>query len=212
MAENSTTVTTVAATDPDAGQTLTFSIAGGADAGLFTIDGSTGALAFASAPDFEAPADANGDNIYEVIVQVSDGLGGIDTQTIAVTVTNVTGVSPPASNAAIITGTGEEDVLTGLGAANNMQGLGGDDILSGGSGADTIDGGVGHDTIDGGTGNDVLLGGTGNDIFSYIFGGGADTVDGGADTDTLNIIGTTGNNALDIVFDGASITDFEGEQ
>ena len=210
MAENSTAVTTVAATDPDPGQALTFSFAGGADGGLFTIDGNTGALAFASAPDFEAPADANGDNIYEVTVQASDGAGGIDTQAITVTVANVAGISPPASNASTITGAGEEDVLTGLGGVNNLQGLGGNDVLSGGGGVDTIDGGAGNDTIDGGTGNDALLGGTGNDTFSYTFGGGADTVDGGADTDTLNIIGTTGNSTLDVVFDGTSITNFEG--
>ena len=54
--------------------------------------------AFASAPDFEAPADANGDNIYEVTVQASDGAGGIDTQAITVTVANVAGISPPPSN------------------------------------------------------------------------------------------------------------------
>jgi Cadherin domain len=102
VAENGTAVTTVAAADPDAGQTLTFSIVGGADAPLFRIDGSTGALAFASAPDFEAPADANADNIYEVTVQVSDGAGGIDTQAIAVTVTNVAGISPDAQARALL--------------------------------------------------------------------------------------------------------------
>ena len=62
------------ATDADLPpQTLTYSLGGGADAALFTIDGSTGVLAFTTSPDFEAPADANGDNVYEVIVQVSDG-------------------------------------------------------------------------------------------------------------------------------------------
>src|SRR5262249_11868656 len=34
--------------------------------------------------------------------------------------------------------------------------------------------------------------------------------DGGADTDSLRVIGTTGNNVLDVIFDGASITSFEG--
>ena len=38
IAENTTAVTTVTATDPDAGQTLSYSISGGADAGKFTID------------------------------------------------------------------------------------------------------------------------------------------------------------------------------
>ena len=87
IAENSTAVTTVTATDPDVGQTLSYSIIGGADASKFTIDSTTGALSFITAPNFEAPTDAGGNNVYDVIVQVSDGHGGIDTQAIAVTVT-----------------------------------------------------------------------------------------------------------------------------
>jgi hypothetical protein len=61
VAENTTAVTTVTAADVDAGDTLTYSIVGGDDAGLFTIDASTGALSFVTAPDFEAPGDADGD-------------------------------------------------------------------------------------------------------------------------------------------------------
>ena len=38
VAENTTAVTTVTATDPDAGATLTYSIVGGADAAKFTIN------------------------------------------------------------------------------------------------------------------------------------------------------------------------------
>ncbi|EMI18983.1 Pentaxin, partial [Rhodopirellula maiorica SM1] len=90
--ENDTTVTTVTASDIDVpAQTLTYSKAGGADAALFSIDDSTGALTFIAAPDFENPGDAGGDNIYEVIVQVSDGTL-TDSQTITVTVTDVSNV------------------------------------------------------------------------------------------------------------------------
>ncbi|MCA9215240.1 MAG: DUF4347 domain-containing protein, partial [Planctomycetales bacterium] len=88
VAENTTTVTTVTATDADL-DTLTYSITGGADAAKFTINSSTGVLTFISAPDFESPTDANTDNVYEVTVQVSDGNGGIDTQSLSMTVTNV---------------------------------------------------------------------------------------------------------------------------
>ena len=88
IAENTTAVTTVTATDPDVGQTLSYSIIGGADASKFTIDATTGALSFVTAPNFELPTDAGGNNVYDVIVQVSDGHGGIDTQAIAVTVEN----------------------------------------------------------------------------------------------------------------------------
>ena len=45
VAENTTAVTTVTATDADLpAQTLTYSITGGADAAQFTIDATTGAL------------------------------------------------------------------------------------------------------------------------------------------------------------------------
>lgn len=90
--ENATAVAAVVATDAD-GATLTHSIIGGADAALFTIDPVTGALAFITAPDFEAPGDFNGDNIYDVIVQASDGTN-IDEQQIAVTVGNANDISP----------------------------------------------------------------------------------------------------------------------
>jgi hypothetical protein len=89
VGENSTVVTTVTATDVDAGHTLGYSIAGGADAARFTISNSTGQLSFVSAPSYEAPADSGGNNVYDVTVQVSDGQGGTDTQAIAVTVANV---------------------------------------------------------------------------------------------------------------------------
>jgi hypothetical protein len=56
VAENSTAVTTVAASDPDAGQTLTYSILGGLDAERFTIDRVTGALTFIAAPWTAGPA------------------------------------------------------------------------------------------------------------------------------------------------------------
>ncbi len=88
VAENGTAVGVVVATDPDAAAALSYSISGGADSALFSINASTGALAFVAAPDFEAPGDAGANNVYDVIVRVSDGTLA-DTQAIAVTVTNV---------------------------------------------------------------------------------------------------------------------------
>ena len=57
-------------------------------------------LSFASAPDFEVPTDAGGDNVYNVDVLVSDG-ALIDTQSIAVTVTNVN-EAPTITSAATV--------------------------------------------------------------------------------------------------------------
>jgi hypothetical protein len=69
VAENSTAITTVTAS----GTSLVYSIIGGADSARFAINASTGALSFVAAPNFEAPGDANADNVYDVQVQVSDG-------------------------------------------------------------------------------------------------------------------------------------------
>lgn len=88
VAENTTAVTTVTADDPD--DTPTFSITGGADKDLFTIDGTTGALSFKTAPNFES-----GDTSYEVEVTASDG-DATDKQMITVNVTNVN--EPPVAN------------------------------------------------------------------------------------------------------------------
>ena len=97
--ENQTSVTTVTATDVDLpADTLTFTIIGGADASLFSISSGTGVLAFNTAHDFESPADADGNNVYEVTVQVSDGNGGVDTQAISVTVTDDNDVPAITSN------------------------------------------------------------------------------------------------------------------
>jgi Domain of unknown function (DUF4347) len=69
VAENTTAVTTVGATDSDwPTPALAYSIAGGADQAKFSINSVTGALRFTAAPDFELPGDANGDNVYEVVV------------------------------------------------------------------------------------------------------------------------------------------------
>jgi len=95
LAENLAGATTMTATDVD-GDPLTYSIVGGADAARFTLDPTTGALRFVGAPDFENPADVGGDNVYDVQVQVNDGQGGTDTQSLAITVTNVMeGSAPP---------------------------------------------------------------------------------------------------------------------
>ncbi len=90
IAENETTVAVPSTiTDPDLGDTHTFVITGGADFDLFTINGTTGALTFDAAPDFEMPLDDNGDNIYEVNIRVFDSDGAIsNTEAVQVQVTD----------------------------------------------------------------------------------------------------------------------------
>jgi Ca2+-binding RTX toxin-like protein len=100
--ENTTAVTTIVASDADAGSVLSYSIAGGVDAGKFSIDAATGALKFVAAPNAEAPADVGTNNIYDVTVRVSDGLGFSD-QAVSVKINDLNefAVSTPVdSNAA----------------------------------------------------------------------------------------------------------------
>ncbi|WP_260963154.1 beta strand repeat-containing protein [Pseudomonas citri] len=111
VAENTTAVTTVTATDADLpAQTLSYSLlsTAGTDFSKFSIS-SGGVLTFNSAPDYENAQDVggtDGDNAYVVDVQVADGNGGIDTQTLTVNVQNV--VETPVDTVAptvIVTGT-----------------------------------------------------------------------------------------------------------
>ena len=174
IAENTTALTTVTSTDVE-GSTPHYSIFGGDDAAAFMIDANTGVLAFLAAPDFENPTDVGADNIYDVILRVSDGAGGLDTQSISVTVTNVAGSTQIGDDAAnVLIGTGEEDLLSGRG---------GRDMLSGGAAGDTINGGDGDDSLYGNAGADTINGGAGID---YIDGGAdGDTIHGGDDNDTI---------------------------
>ena len=109
--ENRTAVTTVTATDPDAGATQTYSIVGGVDSAKFTINSSTGVLTFASAPNFEAPTDLDANNVYNVIVRASDGTLS-DDQALAVSVTNDTTAPTVTSIAAVSSKTGNDGTAT----------------------------------------------------------------------------------------------------
>ncbi len=91
-------VATYTATDPD-DDTITGGLTlSGADAGKFNF--SSGALTFQTSPDFENPADAGGDNVYNVIVSASDGsLSG--TLAVTITVTDVNEVLTVTGDATV---------------------------------------------------------------------------------------------------------------
>jgi lysophospholipase L1-like esterase len=112
VTENTTAVTTVTTTDPDGpGRSFVLS---GADAARFAIDQGTGALRFLSAPDFEAPADQGGDNVYDVTVTVNDGAGGSDNQALRVNVIDAP-IEPPPSGNLIVNGEFEDNGLLNTG-------------------------------------------------------------------------------------------------
>jgi VCBS repeat-containing protein len=95
VAENVSAVMIVTGADVDLpAQALTYSVSGGADQALFTINAVTGALSFTAPRDFEVVTDANGDNVYVVQVRVTDSQGASTVQTLQVTVTDVAEVLP----------------------------------------------------------------------------------------------------------------------
>src|ERR1043165_3801528 len=85
LAEDRRGVTRVVATDSNPGA-ITYSITGGEDQALFTIDPTSGLLSLVNVPNFGAPADADHDNAYIVQVQAANG-SSTTTQTITVNVT-----------------------------------------------------------------------------------------------------------------------------
>ena len=205
VAENSTAALKVLALDPDAGTHLAYAITGGADADLFTINGKTGALAFKSAPDFEAPADSGGDNVYDVVVQVSDGTL-TDSQAVAITVRDVVNEK--------LVGTPLADTLTGAGGNDTLKGLGGNDTLIGGAGNDYLDGGTGADRMEGGAGNDTYVVDNVKDMVIEAADAGSDSVRAsisyrlGATLENLSLTGSdhlvgTGNASANKIFANA---------
>ena len=98
--ENRTAVGTVVARDPDRGDEVTYGITGGADASQFQIGEATGALTFATPPNYERPADVAstdplndaGNNQYIVTVTATGGTADramTAEQTLTVTVGNL---------------------------------------------------------------------------------------------------------------------------
>jgi VCBS repeat-containing protein len=87
--ENTSFVTQVTSTDEDRvhGDTATYSLIGGKDLNLFTINASTGELSIVP-QDFEALIGGGDNAIFQVVVQVKDSGGLIDTQAISVTITD----------------------------------------------------------------------------------------------------------------------------
>ena len=114
-AENQTAVGTVVASDSDADDTVTgYTIQGGADRSKFSIVEATGVLTFASAPNFEAPADADADNAYVVAVRAASGTGArarTADQTITVTVTDVDSEVPGVPAVPTVSAASESSVM-----------------------------------------------------------------------------------------------------
>ena len=177
IAENNTVVSGVTVADPE-GEPVTTTLSG-ADAALFSLV--NGALVFNTAPNFEAPADANGDNVYEVTIEANDG-ELTTTQGVTVTVTNVSGIP------------GEEDPNDpGSAGADAFQ-------LTDNIQPDNVDLQGGDDTFNASVGDlndqDQLDGGDGNDVLNVVMSGGEDEKPTITSVETINVesIGGVANN------------------
>src|SRR5262245_42093961 len=165
-------------------------VGGGAGENFSDIAGATGQLF--------VPTQAQVNRELQVLVTYVDDQGF--TETVASATTTVVG-----------------DLFIGAGnVVDNLSFTEGEDHIFGNGGADILNALGGNDIIDGGAGNDTIDAGAGNDTINYTMGQGADAVDGGAGSDTLGITGTaatattTGNNTLDVVFNGTALTSVEG--
>ena len=187
VAESQRLAYTALATDAD-GDPLTYSLSG-TDAGRFTINAATGVVSFNEAPDVENPDDANGDNVYDIVVTASDGANETD-QAVAITVTDAydpfelstldgvngftlngidaddqSGVS--VSSAGDVNGDGYDDLMFDIGAdradPNGANSAGETYVVYGGASAPGTGGMLNLSALDGSNG--FILNGI--DVFDY---------------------------------------------
>ena len=112
VSENTTEVVVVSATDPE-GDPILYSVTGGLDQDLFTVDADSGLVSFNPPPDYEQPGDSNRDNIYHVEITATDESSGLTaTQQLAVAVDPVNDSLPVfVSNSTVVIIAGNTEVL-----------------------------------------------------------------------------------------------------
>ncbi len=170
------------ATDPDAGDSLTFALTNDAG-GRFVVNAVSGLVSTALPLDFETAAS------HTITVRATDSAGAATEGSFTIAVNDLSEIA----------GSAGADVLVGTAQIDVIDGQDGDDQISGGDGNDIIFGGIGRDTLDGEGGDDSLFGEAENDIL--IGGPGADRLFGGSGNDALFI------DANDIFIDGGAGTD-----
>ena len=191
--ENDLIFMSVTATDLDKNSALSYAVTGGADKAFFAFD-SVGNLSFIKAPDFEAPADTDHNNVYEVTIEVSDGKF-TDSQNLVISILDEAGV--------IIKGTAGRDYYNDSYATEDgdqMFGFAGNDTLMTEGGNDLLDGGTGADAMYGGNGDDTyIVDNVGDETLGEYLTNGFDTVKASVSyrlsggMETLILMGTAAN-------------------
>ncbi len=91
ISENTTTVLTATATDASE---ITYSLSDSADSSKFELNSTSGILTLKTPADFENPADANSDNIYEVTLQATDSSQNSTSKDVNITITDIADIAP----------------------------------------------------------------------------------------------------------------------
>lgn len=192
------TVPASAFTDPDSGDTLTYSATladGSALPSWLTFNAAT--RAFSGTPSLLGTVSV------KVTAKDTGNLIASDIFDITVSVQNLT-----------LNGTSGVDTLTGGAGNDTLSGLAGNDTLNGGAGNDTLNGGAGNDTMVGGTGDDTYVVDSTSDVVTEAANEGSDLVQSSVtftlatNVENLTLTGTTAingtGNALNNVLTGNS--------
>jgi Ca2+-binding RTX toxin-like protein len=192
------TVPGTAFTDPDSGDTLTYTAT--------LADGSAlpAWLSFnAATRAFSGTPTTLGTLSVKVTAQDTGNLTASDVFDLIVSVQNLT-----------LNGTSGADTLTGGAGNDTLNGLAGNDTLNGNAGNDTLNGGTGNDTLVGGAGNDTYVVDATGDIVTEALNEGTDLVQSSvthtltANVENLTLTGTTAingtGNALNNILTGNS--------
>ncbi|MEG3926335.1 FG-GAP-like repeat-containing protein [Microcoleus sp. T3_D1] len=180
-------VGTFTSTDPDTGNTFTYSlVAGMGDTNNSAFSIVDKQLQINTPPDFETKP------TFNIRLRTTDQGGLTYDKPLVVNINDIDEFVYGTPNNDILNGTASADQVNGgagsdiiYGKAGNdiIDGGDGDDIVYGGNDNDLLRGGNGSDRIYGDAGNDQLLGEEGNDI---LYGGdGDDLLNGGAGSDQL---------------------------
>ncbi len=227
-----TVVATLAALDPNAGDTFSYALTSD-PSGYFEVVGNEVLVKASANVDYETATS------HDITVTVTDGGGLRYSEVISIAIINQSGTIVGTPGNDVLTGTAEEDVISGLAGDDTLYSGAGNDVLLGGPGNDTyiidssgdvvtelagegtdliqssvsytLDANVENLTLTGtgnidGTGNtlnNILIGNSGNNILSG--GSGNDVLDGGAGNDTM--AGGTGNDTYVVDSAGDVVTE-----
>jgi VCBS repeat-containing protein len=173
-----TVVGALSATDPDAGDTATFSLVND-DGGQFAVSGGNLVVAGAlsAGPQQVTVRDTDGGGLtFDKIIAINVNSGAL-----------VVGTAGPD----ILTGTVSDDTIQGLGGNDKLQGLAGNDILDGGQGFDRA---IYTDATSGITVNlaaGTVTGGSGSDTLIHV-----ESIVGSDFADTINTAGFSGDSGI----------------